>query len=187
MRLEGRSSPVFGLSNPDIVCGSSAFPIRHPAIQTATIVAGSDASFELSGPWFEGEDRPYIYHDGPGQVFLSKLPEGLKDLSAYDASGDFFKIAYAGPADDAQWSLNGTYGMNFMVPRTTPPGKYVLRIEQFLASATKGDSQWFVSCAYVEVVGSGGGAPGPFVRFPNAYKEDDPSECSGFAGYNEES
>jgi hypothetical protein len=39
------------------------------------------------------------------------------------------------------------------VPMTTPPGMYLLRVEQSFASSERGRSQWFVNCAHGEVVG----------------------------------
>ena len=33
-----------------------------------------------------------------------------------------------------------------------------------------GYSQWFVNCAHVNIVGPGGGTPGPMVRIPEVYK-----------------
>ena len=127
----------------------------------------------VSGPFFPGDDVQYIYHLGPGQMFLSKLPEGLESLNEYDAKGDFFKIGYAGPISNNTWALNDHLAMNVTIPKTTPPGKYVMRIEQWLPHGEKGQSQWFVNCAHVEIVGAGGGTPGPFVRFPGAYSEEE--------------
>lgn len=37
-----------------------------------------------------------------------------------------------------------------------------------------GYSQWYVNCAHVNIVGSGGGTPGPMIRIPEGYREDDP-------------
>jgi hypothetical protein len=145
------------------------------SIETATILAGDEVGFQVSGPLFPGNEPQTIYHDGPGQIFLSKLPESIKDLNDYDGSGNFFKIGYAGPVSATQWFLQDKFSMNATVPKTTPPGKYLLRIEQFLPSSQHGQSQWFVNCAHVEIVGNGGGIPGPFVRFPNAYSQDEPS------------
>jgi hypothetical protein len=172
-----KAFPIFGPENANVTCGRGAFPVFNAAtIQTATIVAGSEVGFMVSGPMFEDDLIQYIYHEGPGQMFLSKLPDKYAgDLSAYDASGDFFKIGYAGPVSATTWLLNDKLAMNATIPKTTPPGKYVLRIEQFLPSSQHGQSQWFVNCAHVEIVGNGGGVPGPMVRFPNAYSEDDPS------------
>jgi hypothetical protein len=115
-------------------------------------------------------------HEGPGQIFLSKLPDGLSDLKDYDGKGDFFKISYQGPKDNTTWSTMGAVCVNFTIPATTPPGKYLLRIEHFFPSGNLGQSQWFVNCAHVNIVGNGNGSPTGFVRFPNAYKEEDQSK-----------
>lgn len=39
---------------------------------------------------------------------------------------------------------------------------------------TIGYSQWYVNCAHVNIIGPGGGNPGPMVRIPDVYREDDP-------------
>lgn len=179
--LFGKSFPIYNLSNPDLVCGRSAFPVQNPSIATATIHAGAAVGFHVSGPYFDGDTQPYIFHEGPGQVFLSRLPDDLTDLRDYDGRGNFFKIAYVGVENATSWNLIGKLGMNFTIPLTTPPGKYLMRIEQFLVSPDKGQSQWYVNCAHVEIVGDGGGTPGPFIRFPNAYKDEDPSRWSSLS------
>ena len=169
-----------GLSDPALVCGRSAFPVRNPEIQTATIIAGDDVSFHLPGRYSDSEeDRAYppsIFHIGPGQVFLSKLPDGMNDLKDYDGKGDFFKIAYAGVKDN-KFILLDDNAMNFTIPATTPPGKYLMRLEHWMVEFRKGYSQWYVACAHVEIKGSGGGTPTEFIRFPGAYSEEDPSKC----------
>lgn len=171
-----KSFPIFRPSNDNITCGRGAFPVHNAdTIETATILAGDNVGFMVSGPYFEGDTQPTIFHAGPGQVFLSKLPDGVESLNHYDGRGDFFKIAYAGPADSTNWSLFDKLVMNFTIPKSTPPGHHLLRIEHFLPSSDFQQSQWFVNCAHVNIVGNGGGTPGPFVRFPNAYTDDDPS------------
>ncbi|KAH7371079.1 hypothetical protein BKA66DRAFT_371638, partial [Pyrenochaeta sp. MPI-SDFR-AT-0127] len=93
-----KSFPIYGPANANVTCGRGSFPIHNiDTIETATILAGDDVGFMVSGPYYEGDSQPYIFHEGPGQVFLSELPEGLQSLNDYDGSGDFFKIAYAGP------------------------------------------------------------------------------------------
>ncbi|CAI6340663.1 unnamed protein product [Periconia digitata] len=171
-----RSFPVYEISSPDIVCGASAFPVRNPDIQTATILAGDQVGFHLSSPDSAGDAQPIIFHEGPGQVFLSPLPADIDDLRDYDVTGQpFFKIAFAGPNSSTTWELENESVMKFNIPATTPPGKYVMRIEHFMPNWIKGQSQWFVSCAHVDIVGKGGGSPSGFISFPGAYKEDDPS------------
>ena len=115
-------------------------------------------------------------HEGPGQIFLSKLPDELFDLKDYDGKGNFFKISYQGPKNSTTWSTMGALGINFTIPATTAAGKYLLRIEHFFPSGNMGQSQWFVNCAHINVVGNGGDSPKDFLRFPGAYKDEDPSK-----------
>ncbi|ORY04569.1 hypothetical protein BCR34DRAFT_469656, partial [Clohesyomyces aquaticus] len=93
-----KAFPIFGTTDANLTCGRGSFPVHNAAtIETATIVAGSSVGFMVSPPFFEGDAQQPIYHDGPGQVFLSRLSAELSDLNSYDGRGDFFKIAYAGP------------------------------------------------------------------------------------------
>jgi len=48
-----------------------------------------------------------------------------------------------------------------------------MRIEQFMPTNQTGYQQFYVNCAFVNIIGPGGGTPTDFVRFP-AYKKDDP-------------
>ncbi|KAH7128616.1 fungal cellulose binding domain-containing protein [Dendryphion nanum] len=171
-----KSFPLYGPEDPRQACNRQSFPVLNKNIQTAIYDAGTSGAFYISTKVDPSDvEDPYIFHEGPGQVFLSKLPDGLNSLSEYDGSGDFFKIAYHGPKNSTTWSLYEERAINFTIPRTTPPGLYLMRVEHFLPSALFNQSQWFVSCAHVEILGLGGGQPTGFVRFPNAYKADDPS------------
>lgn len=172
-----KSFPLWGPEDPQIICNRKAFPIINKDIQTATYIAGDDGAFYISTKHdvSDAED-PFVFHEGPGQVFLSKLPDGMTSLNEYDGSGDFFKIAYHGPTGPkvTDWSTYGQRTINFTIPRTTPPGLYLMRVEQFYASSSFDESQFYVSCAHVNIVGPGGGSPTDFVRFP-AYKAEDPN------------
>jgi hypothetical protein len=86
--------------------------------------------------------------------------------------------------------------VNFTIPLTTPPGRYLVRIEQFMPTTQANYSQWYVNCAHVNIVGPGGGkfeaiqtapfsnailrkitrvgAPTGFAKFPGTYKISDP-------------
>lgn len=46
------------------------------------------------------------------------------------------------------------FQVNGTIPASTPPGKYLLRVEQFAFSPYP---QFYVNCAHVNVVGPGGG------------------------------
>jgi hypothetical protein len=176
-----KSFPQYGseLANVSMVCGRGAEKVLNPTIQTATVVAGDSIGFHLSDPFFPPDPAPMsIYHPGPAQIFLSKLPVDKTDLREYDGSGEWFKIGYTGVLNSTTFAVEVQNSVNTTVPATTPPGKYLARIEQYLPHGGHEESQWFIMCAHIEVVGSGGGVPAPVIKFPGAYTGEEPGECS---------
>jgi len=65
--------------------------------------------------------------------------------------------------------------MNFTIPKSTPPGKNLMRVEHFYLSYEWNQTQWFINCAHIDVNGPGGGTPGPLVKIPGAYDSWDSS------------
>jgi len=120
-------------------------------------------------PW-----NPYIWHSGPNIVYLSRAPDD--NLQSYRGEGDWFKIAYRGPLNDTHWApVQSEHEFNFTIPKTTPPGKYLMRIEHFMPTDISPPyQQFYVNCALVNIIGPGGGTPVGFARFPGTYKPDDP-------------
>ena len=47
--------------------------------------------------------------------------------------------------------------MNFTIPKATPPGKYLARVEQFYLASKGSSTQQYISCAHIEVTGNGTG------------------------------
>ncbi len=151
----------------------------------------ADGSYGNRQPYISPEDgtvtitrygpEPTFYHPGPAQIYLSRAP-GDDDLLRYRGEGDWFKIAYAGPKDDQTWQLwPGVSDFNFTIPKHTPPGKYLMRIEHFMPTSYVDYKQFYVNCAFVNVIGSGGGKPPTeFARFPGTYNDEDPGELFQF-------
>ncbi|KAF1992825.1 lytic polysaccharide monooxygenase, partial [Amniculicola lignicola CBS 123094] len=162
--------PFYDIYSPDIRCGRGA-SASGIGTQTATIHAGSKVGFIVGRSADEPLEPYIIYHNGPGQAYLSKAPDG--DLDHYQGDGDWFKIAYLGPETDTWWMTRGQTGMNFTIPGTTPPGMYLLRVEHLYVQSAFNSTQFYVACAQVNVQGPGGGLPGPLVKFPGAYALDD--------------
>ena len=55
--------------------------------------------------------------------------------------------------------------------------QYLLRAEQNYPWYYANETRMFINCAHIEVVGPGGGTPGPFAKLP--YKAEDPvMSCS---------
>ncbi|KAL2192584.1 glycosyl hydrolase family 61-domain-containing protein [Corynascus similis CBS 632.67] len=169
--------PIIGAGNPNITCGRAAFESANKT-ETADVLAGSEVGFRVSADGTGNRNPaynqiPHFWHAGPVQIYLSRAPND--DLQSYKGDGDWFKIAYAGPIDNQHWSLwpNGSE-FNFTIPETTPPGKYLMRIENFMPTAATGYLQFYINCAFVNIIGPGGGSPTEFVKFPGTYKDDDP-------------
>ncbi|KAK4177322.1 family 61 putative glycoside hydrolase [Triangularia setosa] len=152
-----KTIPIMDIHHPDITCGRKAFAAAANT-STADVLAGS----EVGG---------VFYHRGPAQIYLSRAPNG--DAEHYSGDGDWFKIAVAGPENNNKWSLSDEGDFNFSIPLTTPPGRYLMRIEQFWPTSSYNYSQWFINCAHVNIIGPGGGIPTGFAKFPGTYDIDD--------------
>jgi hypothetical protein len=65
---------------------------------------------------------------------------------------------------------------NFTIPRTTPPGKYLMRIENFYPTPYIDYQQFYVNCAFVNIMGPGGGklSENDMIKFPPGYQPNDP-------------
>ncbi|KAK3293882.1 glycosyl hydrolase family 61-domain-containing protein [Chaetomium fimeti] len=169
--------PIVGTSDPNITCGRLAFDSASKT-ETADIIAGSEVGFRVStdGRGTRNPEKgvyPNFWHPGPGQIYLSRAPND--DLQSYKGDGDWFKIAYAGPTDDQHWSIwPKVTDFNFTIPETTPPGKYLMRIENIMPTGELRYIQFYVNCAFVNIIGPGGGTPTEFARFPGTYPDDDP-------------
>lgn len=163
--------PMYDLSSEDIRCGRGATK-SGPGTKTADILPGSTMSFIVGRSADEPLEPYIIYHNGPGQAYLSRAPDG--DLDRYEGDGEWIKIGYLGPMDDTNWSTRGQTGMNFSIPETTPPGKYLLRVEHLYVRSEFNSTQFYVACAQVNVLGEGKGDMGKGVRFPGAYRLEDP-------------
>ena len=159
----GKVAPFIDIYSNDMRCGRDAG--SGPKTSVATVLAGTELGFRIAGDIENGDVE--ITHEGPGQVYLSRAPNN--DVQNYDGSGDWFKIAEEGVLDDNTWLLYQQKEMRFILPETTPPGKYLMRIEHLVPTAQFNSSQWYVNCAQIEIVGKGGGSPGEMVKFPGAY------------------
>jgi hypothetical protein len=141
----------------DLTCGRNA--TTHGAgVKTAIIAAGDKVGF------FVGRGisvPPSMYHPGFGSAWLSRAPS---DLESYPGDGLWYKIHQtAGRTEqspplggDKTKNVWGTYNAqtwNFTIPRTTPPGRYLIRWESIFPNTQ--DAQFYVNCAHVKIVNEG--------------------------------
>ncbi|KAF2463055.1 uncharacterized protein BDR25DRAFT_298586 [Lindgomyces ingoldianus] len=160
---------MFDVYDTAIRCGVNA---EKGSLSSEILVV--NAGDELSaGVWSSPSNQ--ITHGGPGMFYLAKAPDGV-DLRTWDGNGDWFKIGELG------WNTNTKAGwladvephsMNVTIPKTTPPGKYLLRIEHLFLRTEIKETNFFVSCAQLDIKGNGGGTPSPTVKFPGAYDDFD--------------
>ncbi|PKX95401.1 lignocellulolytic auxiliary activity family 9 protein [Aspergillus novofumigatus IBT 16806] len=119
-------------------------------------------------------------HPGPLQIYMSKAPG---DVKSYDGSGDWFKVHQEGLCADTSkgivdedWCTWGKDTASFKIPEDTPAGQYLVRVEHIgLHRGFSGNSEFYFTCAQIEVTGSGSGSPSPVVKIPGVYKPDDPN------------
>ncbi|KAF2799745.1 lytic polysaccharide monooxygenase [Melanomma pulvis-pyrius CBS 109.77] len=168
----------------DLRCGRNA-SIAWSRPNTATIKAGDTVGFAAGEPRLTGTDVARIYHPGFASAWLSKSP--TDDLNLYTGDGDWFKILsvtgrteqsldFSAPENKklydqfkAIWGTFNVQSWNFTVPKTTPPGKYLLRFEHIFPNPQ--DSQFYVNCAHVDIVNTNSnfGTPAPLVKIPGIY------------------
>ncbi|KAF2794320.1 lytic polysaccharide monooxygenase [Melanomma pulvis-pyrius CBS 109.77] len=158
------------LDATNITCGRDAFDAAGTTL-TATVIAGEEIGFEVYNCCGL---VPHIWHEGPAQAYMSAPPSGTA-LEKYRGDGEWFKVAYWGPTNQTHWFPKDKSQLLFKLPGNTPPGKYLLRVEQFMPLLPD-YTQWYVNCAHIEVRGPGGGDPAPFTtaKFPGTYKIEHP-------------
>ncbi|KAM7196860.1 Glycoside hydrolase [Naviculisporaceae sp. PSN 640] len=177
--------PLYDIYSEDIRCGRGAW-ISGGETNTATVFAGDEVGFVVGRSADEPLEPYIIYHNGPAQAYLSKFtssPESA-DLTSYQGDGEWFKIASLGALNDTYWITRDKTGVNFTIPRSTPPGQYLLRVEHLYVRSWFNGTQFYVACAQVDILPPRGGSgldrgdarmptEGYMVKFPGAYHLED--------------
>ncbi|KAJ2933496.1 hypothetical protein H1R20_g3579, partial [Candolleomyces eurysporus] len=135
------------------------------ANETVSIAAGDKVGFQLSN---------FMYHQGPVAIYLGKAPGKAQD---WDGSGQsWFKIEEWGANNFNPISFSSYQKNEFVttVPGNTPPGEYLVRIENLALHLGTGVPEIFISCAQVKITGSGTGNPSK-VSIPGYIAANDPN------------
>ncbi|KAJ5472221.1 hypothetical protein N7530_006222 [Penicillium desertorum] len=167
---------------PDFRCNKGAFTFAGQT-GTAEVKAGSKVAMKLAV-------GATMQHPGPALVYMSKAPTTAKE---YEGDGEWFKIHQESVCDKNKdftkdaWCTWDKDRIEFTIPANLPDGEYLIRPEHIgVHGAAGGQAEFYYSCAQVKVVGGGNGTPGPTVKFPGAYKKEDPSfNFSIWNGYKE--
>ncbi|KAF1913739.1 glycosyl hydrolase family 61-domain-containing protein [Ampelomyces quisqualis] len=133
---------------------------RAPQIQKVS--AGGSVTFTAS---------PNIFHQGPIQFYMAKVPAG-QTAATWDGAGQVWFKTYSEPAQllngGLSWASLNKGSITANIPENLPSGDYLLRIEHIaLHQASNAGGAQCVS-------GGGSGTPKPLVSFPGAYNADDP-------------
>lgn len=170
------------VDGPDIRCNQGAFT-NAGRTNILEVAAGNSVTVKLGV-------GATMQHPGPALFYMSKAPG---DVKAYDGSGDWFKIGQEGVCNKGgdftkdAWCTWDRNTVTATVPKDTPAGEYLLRVEHIgIHKSHVKQPEHFVSCVQVKVTGNGKGTPGPLVKFPGAYKYEDPYvSFSIYGGYKE--
>lgn len=156
----------------DFRCNSGSFA-NAGKTKVAKLAAGDTLGFEL---WYYATMK----HPGPLTIHMSKAPG---DVRQYNGDGDWFKVHQEiicrgpnGGLSDTDWCTWDKARVQFTIPKDTPAGQYLVRIEHIaIHGAQSGDTEFYYECAQIEVTGGGQGKPGPLVKIPGLYDSNDPA------------
>lgn len=154
------NTPVEAVSSSAMTCNNNP----RPATQTIDVAAGSQVSFKLDNT---------LYHSGPAAIYLGLVPSGQTAASWNGAGANWFKIAEWGAKfNPFKFTAEGLSTLSATIPRNTPSGEYLIRIEQ-IGLHVAGKPQFYISCAQARVTGGGSGRP-PTVSIPGYVSMSDP-------------
>lgn len=157
----------------DFRCNSGSFA-NAGRTKVYKVNPGDTIGFQL---WYYATMR----HPGPLTIHMSKAPG---DVRQYRGDGDWFKVHQmiickpptGGYLDDKDWCTWDQSTVKFVLPRDTPPGQYLVRVEHIaIHGASGGHAEFYFECAQIEVGGNGNGRPGPLVKIPGLYDANDPA------------
>lgn len=78
--------------------------------------------------------------------------------------------------DDTDWCTWDKARVRFTIPKDTPSGQYLVRLEHIaMHGVQSGDTEFYFECAQIEVVNGRQGRPGPLVKIPGLYDREDPA------------
>lgn len=132
-------NPLKPFLNPtnDLRCNEGSFA-NAGRTGVAQVSPGSRLDFKL---W----NRGTIIHPGPSTIHMSRAPG---DVKQYQGDGDWFKVyedVICGPMhplQDSDWCSWAKPTVGFTVPRDTPPGQYLVRVEHIaIHGAESGDTE----------------------------------------------
>ncbi|KAL9114937.1 MAG: hypothetical protein Q9227_001180 [Pyrenula ochraceoflavens] len=168
-RVTNSNSPVTSVDDPNLRCNVGGSNGTWSGTKTYSVNAGDSLGFTIN---------PSIGHPGPVSVYLSKA---TGNVSAYDGSGDWFRIFEAGAdanSQGLQWKDSGATVVNFTLPNDTPAGDYLVRGDAIALHGAEavGGAQYYMGCAQISVASQSTSTvdPGYLTKIPGVYIDDEP-------------
>ncbi|CAG8974320.1 hypothetical protein HYALB_00006168 [Hymenoscyphus albidus] len=184
IRPPSSNNPIQSVTGSSIACNTGL--LSPTSTKVVQIPAGAKVAswFQhvIGGPQGAGDaDNPIASsHKGPISVYLAKVDNAATTATNYN-SLSWFKVAAEGlNTGTGKWGVDTMIAnqgwWEFTMPSCLAPGQYVMRVELLaLHSAySSGAAQFYISCAGIEVTGSGTKTGGTTVKFPGAYTATDP-------------
>lgn len=178
MRAPSSNNPITSVSDGGFACNnglsSSSTIINIPAGARV----GSLWQHVIGGAQYANDvDNPIATsHHGPIQVYLAKV----SNAQSTSTSGlSWFKVASDG-FSGGKWGVDNMVAnagwSYFDMPSCIAPGNYLMRVELLALhnAYSSGGAQFYMSCAQINVTGSGSFTPSSTVSFPGAYSSSDP-------------
>lgn len=155
------NSPLHDITSPDVVCNVNP----GKAGETVTIASGQKIGFQVDVA---------MYHESPVAIYLGKAPSTAAE---WDGSGQrWFKIAEWGAKSFSPMIFSSYEQTDFTttIPKTTPPGEYLVRIESLALHLGTGVPEIFESCGQIKITNDGATSePSPKVSIPGYIAADD--------------
>ncbi|KIM27050.1 carbohydrate-binding module family 1 protein [Serendipita vermifera MAFF 305830] len=193
MRAPSSNNPIQNVNDGNIACNSGLSSSSTIINVPAGARVGALWQHVIGGPQGSNDaDNPIAKsHHGPIQVYLAKV----SNAASTGTSGlSWFKIASDG-LSGGQWGVDRMVANNgwayFTMPSCIAPGNYLMRVELLAlhSAGSQGGAQFFypsdsaghalnkneqMSCAQINVTGSGNFSPSSTVKFPGVYSATDP-------------
>ncbi|PVF92427.1 family 61 glycosyl hydrolase [Serendipita vermifera] len=180
VRAPDSDFPLESVNDGDFACNRG---FHQPVSSTIiNIPAGAQVGalwgHVLGGAQYANDpDNPIARsHKGPIQVYLAKVNNAA---SSGTTGLGWFKVASEG-LSGSRWGvdtmISGGGWWYFTMPSCIAPGNYLMRVELIAlhGALNTGGAQFYMSCAQINVTGSGSFSPGSTVSFPGAYSSNDP-------------
>ncbi|KAK6330089.1 hypothetical protein TWF718_003517 [Orbilia javanica] len=178
-RAPRSNDPIMDVKSNDIICQVPGTTSSSVVTVPAGAKVGTYWGHVIGGEQYPGDvDNPIAAsHKGPIAVYLAKV-----DNAATTASTGlkWFKVAHEGfNTGTKKWAVDTMIDnkgwWEFTLPSCLAPGNYLLRAELIALHSAYDNlgAQFYISCAQINISGSGTYNGGSTVSFPGAYAQDD--------------